>query len=198
MSVILGILGPISNSLFIKDWWTPLTIDGTGVGLIDSILVGFAIGGIVGVIYEDIFRKKHRRDKRLISNKERVLFYLMVPVSLGIFFGGFYFFELNSFITSTLALLVPALVILIRRPDLIKEAFVTGILLVIVAFVVYNFVELLTPGWIQAFFHFQNTPAIIIFNLPIDDMFHYFFLGLFAGPLYEYWWGFKLVKKESK
>jgi len=101
----------------------------------------------------------------------------------------------NSFITSSIALASPAIFMLIRRPDLIKRALISGILLVFVCMVVYTFLDLLSPGWIDEFFHFQNTPRIILWNLPIDDLVQYFLLGLFAGPIYDYWNGLKLVRK---
>jgi len=53
--------------------------------------------------------------------------------------------------------------------------------------------ELLTPGWIHAFWIFKNVPDIVIFNLPIDDIIWYFLAGLFIGPLYEYWKEGKLI-----
>ena len=193
MSIIFGILGPVSNSLFIKDWWQPLTIDGTGIGFIESLFVGFVIGGVVGVIYEIIFKKIDGVGV-IPSRKEHLLFFLMAPLSLAIFFGGFYLLGLNSFIASCLALFIPAAVILIRRRDLLPSAFLTGIITVILAILVYNFVNLLTPNWVEKFWYFRNVPHLIILNLPIDDVVHYFLLGLFGGPLYEYWKGTNLVR----
>src|SRR3989344_385267 len=195
MSIIFGILGPISNILFIKDWWSPLTIDGTAVGFIDSAFVGFVIGGVTGVLYEWFQRITLRKSSISLNRNEHVWFLLMVPISLAIFFGGFYLLHLNSFITSTFALFIPAVVILWRRKDLIIDAFSSGILLVVAAMLVYNFVELLTPGWVNAFWQWQNVPKLTFLNTPIDDIAHYFFLGLFGGPLYEYWEGRRLRRK---
>jgi hypothetical protein len=195
MSIIFGILGPISNILFIKDWWAPLTIDGTSVGIIDSAFVGFVIGGVTGVLYEFFQHLTSRKSSKLLSKNEHVWFLLMVPISLGIFFGGFYLLHLNSFITSTLALFVPTVVILWRRKDLIIDAFASGILLTITAVFIYNLLEILTPGWVNEFWQWQNTSKIIVINTPIDDVAHYFFLGLFGGPLYEYWEGRRLARR---
>ena len=199
MSVIYGILGLISNTLFMQDWWSPLTIDGTRIGFFDSVFAGFAIGGVTGVTYETIFNKRHdKRDRRLVKSNEHVLFFLMVPASLTIFFGGYYILGWNSLITSSFALLAPTAVVLFRRKDLIVEAFASGTILVILAAIVYNFVELLTPGWVQRFWHFQNIPPVIVFNMPLDDVFLYFLLGLFGGPLYEYWHGERLRNLKVK
>lgn len=192
MSIIFGILGPISNILFIKDWWAPLTVDGTSVGIVDSSLTGFAIGGVTAVLYEVFRHLTFRKSKKLLYKNEHVWFFLMVPISLLVFFGGFYIFHLNSFITSTFALFIPTVVILWRRPDLIVDAFSTGVLLVLVSMLVYSLVNFITPGWINEFWYWENTPKAIFLNVPIDDIAHYFFLGLFGGPLYLYWKGVRL------
>ena len=66
---------------------------------------------------------------------------------------------------------------------------------VVVAALVYTFVELLTPGWVQALWHFNNVPAIIIAGLPIDDVVFYFLTGAVIGPIYEYWKGIAFLAR---
>ena len=56
-----------------------------------------------------------------------------------------------------------------------------------IAFIIYNILELITPGWIEAFYLFKNVPDIVILNMPIDDLVWYILAGMFVGPLYEYW-----------
>ncbi len=198
VSIIFGILGPLANILYVKDWWSPLTFDGTQVGIVDSALVGFVVGGITAVLFETLFSRTHRRERRLVARHEHLFFFMMFIVTLLLFFGGFYLLGWNSFISSMVALCVPTLVILVRRPDLLLESFCTGILLVAVSALVYNFIEIFTPGWIEAFWHFKNTAPIVVYNMPIDDAFLYFFLGMFGGPLYEYWQGARLVRRRKR
>ena len=65
--------------------------------------------------------------------------------------------------------------------------------LVLVASFVYTIIEILTPGWINAFWQFKNVPNIILFNLPLDDLIWYFLAGIYIGPLYEYWQESKIL-----
>ncbi len=194
MSLLSGLSGPIGDILYTKDWWNPLTLTNTAIGF-EAVLAGFMIGGIGSVIYVDLFKKRLKPLKNHKTDEARKNFNLIsILITIAVlFFGSFYLLNLNSLWATILALFVPTAIIWIKRKDLVLDSLVTGILLVIVAFFVYSVLELLTPGWVHVFWLFKNVPEIIIFNLPIDDMIWYFFAGLFAGPIYEYWQESKLV-----
>ncbi|MFH1916161.1 MAG: lycopene cyclase domain-containing protein [Nanoarchaeota archaeon] len=88
---------------------------------------------------------------------------------------------------SILMFIIPTFIIYVRRKDLIVESLVTGILMVIIAAIVYTILNLIQPGRIHAFWYFKNVPNILFLNLPLDDLIWYFLAGIFIGPLYEYW-----------
>ena len=188
MSTIGAILGPISDILYTKDYWAPQTITGTTIG-IEAVFVGFMIGGIVSVLYEEIFKKRvvprKKSRKEVIFETELLIF--MLGSGIIIFFTSFYFFGINSFYSTLFAFFFFIAVIFYKRKDLIRESIIAGLLFLIVASLVYTVLELLTPGWIEVFWLFENVPSIIIFNLPIDDVFWYFFAGMALGPFYEFW-----------
>ena len=58
VSLPLGFMGPFLEYVYVNDWWRPLTITGTLLG-IEDFLFGFGIGGISAAIYEELF-KIHR------------------------------------------------------------------------------------------------------------------------------------------
>jgi hypothetical protein len=184
MSLIFGFAGPLADILYTQDWWNPQTLTDTKIGL-EAILVGFMIGGIASVIYESIFKKRiwRRRDGK--SREFSLFFPLILAVIL--FFGTFYFLNFNSLLSTIVALVIPTLIIWIKRKDLIIDSLITGFLLVIVSILVYTAVEILTPGWVDSFWIFKNVPDIIVLNVPIDDIIWYFLAGGFIGPLYEFW-----------
>jgi hypothetical protein len=194
MSLIFAFAGPLADILYTKDWWLPLTLTNTAIGP-EAILVGFMIGGIASVIYEDIFKKrlKIRKVSKTKEAQRNFSFLFIISISVILFFGSFYLLKFNSLVATILALIVPTIIIWIKRKDLILDSLATGVFLVIVASLVYSVLEFLTPGWIHAFWFFKNVPDIIIFNLPVDDIIWYFLAGLFIGPLYEYWQESKLV-----
>lgn len=187
ISIIFAFAGPLSEILYTQDWWSPETITNTGMGF-ESFFVAFFIAGIASVIYKNLFNKKtkFKENKKEKIRKRKKLFLLLITMLI-LFYGSFYLVKLNSLISTIIAFLIPTLIIYYNRKDLVKQSIVSGILLVVVAMIVYSFLEFLTPGWIHAFWHFKNIPEIIIFNLPIDDMAWYFFAGSFIGILYEFW-----------
>ena len=64
MSVLFGIGALVTAKLYLADWWRPATVTGTAVG-IEDFLFGFSAAGIAAVCYEELFRKRLRRDRRL-------------------------------------------------------------------------------------------------------------------------------------
>src|SRR3989344_9364457 len=57
MSTMIGLMSAATSYYWwTVDWWQPLTITGTRVGIEDFIL-GFASGGIMVTIYETVFRR---------------------------------------------------------------------------------------------------------------------------------------------
>lgn len=194
MSIIFAFAGPLADILYTQDWWHPSTLTNTPIGL-EAFFVGFMIGGIASVIYEDIFKKKLkiRKVSKTKEVKSNFGFLFILSISAVLFFGTFYLLKFNSLIATIIALLIPTVIIWIKRKDLIIDSLATGVLLVIVASLIYTVLEFLTPGWIYAFWYFKNIPNIIIFSLPLDDIIWYFLAGLFIGPLYEYWQEGRLI-----
>ena len=66
ISIIFGIMGLLVESVYIYDWWQPLTITGTAIGL-EDFLFGFLFGGVAAVFYEHLFNKKIKSKKNYIK-----------------------------------------------------------------------------------------------------------------------------------
>ena len=197
MSSIFGIAGILTGFVYTADWWQPLTITMSRVG-IEDFLFGFTVGGIAAVLYEEVFKKKVRLRKikkkdEALQNKH--LHFLLVFVGI-LFFGSFYLLNINSLYATIISLFPPTIFIWYKRKDLIIDSIATGILLILATSIVYIILNLLTPGWINAFWYFGDVPSVIILGLPIEDVIWYFFTGMFIGPLYEYWKEAKLVDME--
>lgn len=200
MSLIFGLAGPFADMIYIQDWWHPLSITGAKLAYIEASLFGFVIGGVASVIYEAFSKKIRRKNYEKIfgegaekRNKQNKLTKVdlktifLILLQGGVFVGSFYILKIDSFWATNLSLIIPILIIYFRRKDLIINSLLSGVILTYLAFLIYNFLELLTPGWIKSFWYFQNTPALIILNFPIDDLLWYFLTGAYIAPLYEYW-----------
>lgn len=197
MSSIFAFAGPMADILYTQDWWKPLTLTGTRIG-VESFLVGFMIGGISSVIYEEIFKKrlKIRKFSKIKKERANLRFLFILIISALLFFGSFYLLQFSSLTATIISLFIPTIFIWIKRKDLILDSLVTGLLLVVVASLVYTILEFLTPGWIQSFWYFKDIPSVVLFNLPLNDIIWYFLAGLFIGPLYEYWQEGRLINKK--
>lgn len=194
ISIIFGIVALLVEGVYLFDWWRPLTITGTAIG-IEDIIFGFSIGGIASIVYEEVFGKRLRNIKKKSKNKD-IKFILLNIFLLIVFFGSFFLLKLNSFYASLIALSLGIIIIWIQRKDLIKNSLLSGILLVIIAFPAFIFLEYFFKGAIDKFWYFQFFTKIKIIGMPLEDLIWFFLVGANIGPLWEYWQEKKLVDKK--
>ncbi|MDD2445054.1 MAG: lycopene cyclase domain-containing protein [Candidatus Nanoarchaeia archaeon] len=199
ISLLIGIGGLFAETIYTIDWWQPLTITGTLIG-IEDFLFGFAIGGIGSSIYEVIFKKtvkikKINQKKRFNQNKNILLFGASIVVLL---FITFFLMKLNSFYSSIISLGIPIIYMNVKRKDLILNSILSGFFLMLTSFLAFITVELITPGWINSAWFLENLSGIIILTAPLEDLIWFFLMGMFIGPLYEFWKEGKIqnLKKE--
>ncbi len=178
ISVGLGLMGLFLETIYIGDWWMPLTITGR-IPAIESFLYAFAKGGFaMGLFY--MFFKGNEGE---IDVRKYVIIIGLVII---LFMIMHYFFEINTFITTITILILGLARIYYKRPEVIKASILSGLLFLIIAVIIYNIVELITPGWIEAFWYFRNVPEIILLNMPVDDLIYYPLFGAAIGSIYEY------------
>ncbi len=199
ISVIFGFVGLFVEAVYVKDWWQPLTITKTPLGIEDFIF-GFGIAGIAAVIYEEIFKKKLKIKKKTKKEQEKKKLSLIYVILLmaALFSILFYVLNLNSFIATIFTFIIPTLFIWFKRKDLIYGSIVTGIILSIMVIVGYFILDLLSPGFIEKFWLFQNIGHTIILGAPLEEIIWYFLAGALVGPLYEYYQEAKLVNVKKK
>lgn len=195
MSLIFGLAGPLTDVLYYKDWWSPLTITNSVISL-EAFIVGFSLGGIISVIYEEIF-KDHLKEKRKDKKRRKLdtgIFFAILIVTGGIFFGSHFLLGLNSLIATILAMTIPTIFIWFKRKDLIRVSLLSGILTLSLAVMVYSLLEFFTPNWVNAFWQFKNISELTVLNVPVDDVIWYFLAGCFIAPLYPFWHEGKFIK----
>lgn len=199
ISTIFAFAGPIADMVYTQDWWHPIMLTHNLISP-GPIIVGFSIGGIAAMIYRIIIHKVIHKtvfdrlvNKKIINRdihhfRHQDYFRLLYPISLlaAIFLVSFYLFDFNSLLTTILAFLIPTIIIWLKRRDLFIGSIATGMSLVVLAFIVYSTLEFLTPGWVYAFYLFNNTPKIVILNVPLDDIIWYFLAGMFIYSSFEY------------
>lgn len=199
ISTILGISGIGLEWVYTIDWWHPLTITGTRLG-IEDFLFGFTVAGISSVAYEEVFHKRIKEKKkksrsREIKEDESLL--LISITALGLFFGSFYLLHLNSFIASIIALVIPTGYIWIKRNDLIIPSLAAGTIMMMLSFLAFIIPETINPGWVASAWNLENLSGIIILFAPLEDLIWFFLAGAYMGPLYEFWREAKIIDEKK-
>ncbi len=192
LSIIFGVVGVISEYTYTVDWWRPLTVTNTRMG-VEDFLFGFWVAGVAAVIYEEVFKKKvylrrPQKESQLIFSTA----YWVGGVGI-LFYGCFYLLHISSYWATVVALVPAILVIWLMRRDLIPDSVVTGLLMCAGGFLWFWTAELFSPGWVRHYWMLKNLSGIIIFTAPLEDMTWVFLAGAFIGPLYEIWQGARLV-----
>ena len=194
VSALFGIVGLFVEPIYIKDWWHPMTLTSTKVG-IEDFLFGSLIGGAGAVMYEEIFKKKlYPRSLKIVDYKSHFYALISAVILSVIFFGGFMILKINSFYSSVFGFFIATMIIWYFRKDLIIDSLASGILVLLLGFLWFWLPHFLTPGWVKNYWYLQNLSGILILGAPLEDLIWGFFAGLYIGPLYEFWKGAKLKK----
>lgn len=198
MSLLFLPLGSLSEVLYFKDYWLPLSVFHTtflGVPiLLEDLIFSFAIAGSSAVLYEVIRRKMPGNP--VIHKKAHAFIFLGIfaSVTLGLFSVG-----VNSILATSAGLVILALLIIARRHDLLEDSIVSGFAVMVMMFVSYmllyhmifpNIEELITKIWLL-----DGTPLDLrIWGIPLTEMIWGFSFGMAVGPLYEFLRGFSLKR----
>lgn len=144
MSVLIAIFGLYAEYFWwTRDWWNPPTITGTRIGP-EDIINGFATGGIVAVLYEEVFKKRVYKYKSS-HNFMTLIIVAFLFITSSILFHNF---SIQSWIASSIALLISGSLLIIRRKDLFMDALLTGVSLVLGLIPFYLVINFISPGYI--------------------------------------------------
>ena len=193
MSLIMGVLSVMTSYYWWTiDWWRPLTITGTRVGIEDFIM-GFTTGGLMTTLYEVIFKRAlyKRKLHHHISGGLTILF-LLGQTMMWLFWG----IGLTSFWASAVGMFLVAIIMIFIRKDLLFNSIISGILMMLVSTLFYGTVILISPQWLHQTY-LSGLSGINVVGIPIEEFIFWFMAGLVFGPFYEYWQGEKLRKYKN-
>ncbi|MCX6752587.1 MAG: lycopene cyclase domain-containing protein [Candidatus Nomurabacteria bacterium] len=192
MSFVFGILGPISELLYQQDYWLPQTFTGSRIG-IEDFLFGFFIGGIVSVLYKELFSKFISRPRK--GNHHLRFLFLFITAFIFLSNIFFYVFNINSIYASIVTFLLMALFMYYFRRDLFIDGLASGIFLAMTMFLAYLIFLYIFPEAIHKWWFIKNISGILILGIPLEELIWAFSLGLIAGPAYEFFSGIRILKK---
>lgn len=192
MSLAGGIIGPISELYYTRDYWRPVLFNGWAIGL-EDFLFGFLIVGISAVIYEEFvgkrFTKRHGRQKHhfiLVIPLIFVFVLLFHTLTIGI--------GVNSIYASILLFSALALVVLYFRRDLVIDALISGVFIGSIGLFGYLLLTSVYPEFFRRFWLLGNISGVLVQGIPIEELLWGFSFGLAAGPFYEFMMGLKFAR----
>ena len=180
----------LTEPFFVPEYWNPPTLfnlaQRTGFD-IESIIFAFSVGGIVSVLYEVVFKTKHR----LVSLRERLksihkLHYFFLSLAPLTFLLLWFFTKINPIYSTSVALFIGSLGAIVCRKDLTKKILVGGLLFLGLYFLFFLFFNLAFPGYIDKVWNFSTISGIIILGIPIEELLFALTLGMFWSSLYEH------------
>ena len=179
----------LSESLWVPEYWNPPSlfnlISNYGVG-IESFLFCFICGGTAAVIYEIIFKKKIVK----IRLQHKYLFGPYISVVLIFLFSEFFFPE-STIYNAIVALLIGAIIIAIKRKDLIGQIIFGGIFFAIVYFFLFFIFTKIYPDYVNYVYNLENMIGVIILGVPLEEILVSFSAGAIWSCFYEYIKGYK-------
>ncbi len=187
MSVIFMFAWPAADIIYVLDRWTPSSLF-WWFPLFEGALAWFWIWGVASVIYEVVFKDElvYVGDNKWRSFRRDLSLLLLCLLCGAVFLSSYFWFWVDSFVATLLCLSLPTLLMLIKRKDLFRNSLYSWLLLLLIYIIIYLLIWFVSPWWIWQIYFFNNTTHTIILWMPIDDVFWYFFAGMFIWPLYEF------------
>jgi len=159
-----------------------------GIG-IEALLLGFGIGGIGAVLYDEVARKHLHKFKRKVPS---LFSHLLVPMGvLGITLGLYYIFDVNMMISLPFGLVLGFLSMVVIRPDLRKPVLLSGLYFGLLYFLVFLVWLSIFPE-AQRWWNLEIYGGATILGVPLGEVIFGFSFGAFWGPIYEYCFDYRL------
>lgn len=180
----------LTEPLFVPEYWNPPTLFDLArrIGFdLESFIFCFAVGGIVAVVYETIFKARHIKFSLHERHQKRHRFHFWVVISAPlVFFLLLFTTDLNPIYSASIALVVGFFATWYCRPDLVKKMLLSGLLFTVIYFIVFFFLEITFPGYVEAVWNLEALSGIIILGVPIEELMWAFTFGLYWSSVYEH------------
>ena len=178
---------PFEYFFWSRDWWHPITVTGTPVG-IEDVLYAVGQGGLFAVLFGVLSRRRfaarHVRPGLLVRSLPFSVATL-VPIALIL---GVNVHSAPATIAGEAAAL--ALLLAVRR-DLAVVALCSGVLGLLLSLLFDVLVETLQPGFIQSSWYLDQLSGVRLMALPIEDVLWKLLAGATLGVAYKFWEGLR-------
>jgi hypothetical protein len=107
------------------------------------------------------------------------------------------FTKLNPIYCGVLALLAGGLATLYCRPDLKGKVWVGGFLFTLLYFLYFGSILPFYPQYVDLYWNLDNLTGILVFGIPMEELWFAFTFGMYWSGLYEHLFWRKTVKSET-
>lgn len=175
--VLLAI--PLEFIWFLKDYWNPLKYISVFEFTFQESIFAFFIGGIVSTIYIVPYT----------DNRHFIIINFLLPIGILIISMLLFtnIFRLNSIYSCDIGFGLTTLMILYRKPILIKKSILSGFLMMVISIIGYTILLTVYPNLINDWWQLKNISGILFLGIPIEEIIWFLLFGLSIGPIYNFW-----------
>ncbi len=187
-----GLIGPVAEYWNYKDYWHPPSLMGNELVFIEDIIIGVTVTGISAVVYDIFFKTT---DEVYVPNTKKMfgIMFILSIIALIVFVGLGY----NSVFVSSITLPILTAFMLYKRPDLLKVAFWTTSIVLVIMLIVYHILfNVLFSNFWDKYWLLKDTKygVTVCGNIAITEIIWYLTWSSFAGIAYNFASGKKKVK----
>jgi hypothetical protein len=189
-TVSIGV--PLELLLYSRDWWHPITVTGTAIG-VEDVIYSIGNGGYMAALYVAVFRARPTPGPTrpgLGLRLAPIVAMTALPLALGYVLGW------NAFAAATVGSLVALAIVLVARPDLMRVAVVSGVLGTLLAIPVYLVMELLFPGLVAATWDLPRLSGVLVLGIPVEDLLWYVYTAGLWSSYYKFAAGLQVLAPE--
>lgn len=189
VSVTTSFLG-FTEPVFVPEYWTPPSLFDLAVRTgfdIESLIFSFAIGGIVVVLYDWLFRV--RMSSMVISEQlhARHRFHYLALISAPLIFIILYgFTNLNPIYSAVISLTLGGLATWYCRPDLKRKMFTSAVIFTALYYLYFISLVSLFPEYVEKVWNLESLTGILITGIPIEELLFAASFGFIWSSLYEH------------
>jgi len=189
----------LTEPLFVPEYWNPPSIfnlaSRTGFD-IESLIWCFAAGGIAAILFESIFKVKHKKISIKEMHKKRHKWHLLnlilpIPTFIILLFAT----QLNPIYVAIISMFAGNLSAFYCRPDLKKKMLFGGVLFLIMYFTIFSIFNLAYPGIVKIIWNLEAISGILIVGVPLEELIFAIVFGMLWSSYYEHIKEYKLNKK---
>ena len=189
VSLWTSLLG-LTEPLFVPEYWNPPSLfnlaQETGFD-IESLIFAFSIGGLAVIIYEWIFKIRHKKFSATEKHHPRHRFHLLALLSAPIIFLVFFIFtDLNPIYSMLIALFGGGLSAILCRPDLKKKMIVSAFIFLGLYTAYFFTLVLFYAAYVEEVWNLAAISGVLVLGIPLEELLFALGVGFLWSGVYEH------------